>query len=87
MTLTEAIDVYNDWRRPTARSSSQARYHCKGSLRMSVATGQAPAARIVPEVAYDAFPGHDIDEIPNLDRARTIAAASIPGAKRFRPAR
>lgn len=72
---------------PTARSSSQARYYCTGSVRMSVATGQALHARIVPEVAYDAFPGHDIDEIPRLDRARIIAAASIPGAKRFRPVR
>lgn len=54
---------------------------------MSVATGQAPAARVVTELAYDAFTGHDIDEIPHLDRARTIAGALIPGANRFGPAR
>ncbi|MCY4140132.1 MAG: hypothetical protein OXF56_17950 [Rhodobacteraceae bacterium] len=55
--------------------------------RFDARPGQAPAARIVPEVAKDALPGHGIAEIPVPEPVWTIAAASMPGAKRFRPAR
>ena len=56
-------------------------------FRFDARPGQARAARIVPEVANEAVPGHGIEDIPGPDPAMTIAAAPMPGAKRFRPAR
>ena len=57
---------------------TRSRYHAQ--------PGQAPAAPILPEVAKDAVPGRDIEPVPGPEPARTIAAALMPGAKRFRPA-
>ena len=72
MTRTEAIDAGDDWRRVAGAKFITSVILLHGFCAHTGVDRAVPSARVVSEVAYDAFPSHDIDEIRRLDRARTL---------------